>query len=150
LIFKRGKYYHYEFEFNGKRYRESTKILVGKGVPGETSPKEMAKQIEASKRQQLALCEAGIKQRPPAPSFSDFCERFNKWVAVEKANKPKTVSFYQNCIRQLLKFDAFKRANLDEIDERLIAKFIEWRTGKPGSMHCENGRSWWSWATRGA
>ena len=50
MIYKRGKFYWYEFEFNGKRYRASTKILVGKGVPGEVSPKEKAKQVEAGKR----------------------------------------------------------------------------------------------------
>jgi integrase len=65
MIYKRGKFYWYEFEFNGKRYRESTKIIVGKGVPGEPTPKEKAKQIETAKRQELALAAVGIE--PPAP-----------------------------------------------------------------------------------
>ena len=42
MIFKSGKVYWYEFEFKGVRQRASTKILVGKGVPGEISPKERA------------------------------------------------------------------------------------------------------------
>jgi len=130
VIYKRGKFYWYRFKFNGKLYHQSTRILVGKGVPGEQSPKEKAKAVETGKRQQLALGEVGIKQRPPAPSFTDFCERFEKWVRVEKASKPKTVAFYVNCIRQLQKFEPFKKASLDGIDEGLIAKFIEWRTGQ--------------------
>ena len=83
MIFKRGKYYHYEFEFSGKRYRASTKILVGKGVPGEVSPKEKAKQVEAGKRQELALGQVGIEKRPDAPPFSDFVKRFQKWLDAE-------------------------------------------------------------------
>ena len=43
MIYKRGKYYWYEFELGGKRYRKSTDIIVGKGKPGEKSPKELAK-----------------------------------------------------------------------------------------------------------
>jgi hypothetical protein len=39
-------------------------------VKGEESPKEKAKQVEASKRTELALGNAGIKKRPPAPQFS--------------------------------------------------------------------------------
>jgi hypothetical protein len=53
MIFKRGKFYWYEFEFTGVRQRASTKILVGKGVPGEISPKERAKQVGAGKRTEL-------------------------------------------------------------------------------------------------
>jgi hypothetical protein len=55
-----------------------TKILVGKGVPGEVSPKEKAKRVEAGKRQQLALGEVGIEKRAEAPAFSDFVKRFQK------------------------------------------------------------------------
>jgi len=43
MIYKRGRYYWYEFELGGKRYRKSTDIIVGKGKPGEKSPKELAK-----------------------------------------------------------------------------------------------------------
>ena len=41
MIFKRGKFYWYEFETYGVRYRASTKILAGKGIPGEISPKDL-------------------------------------------------------------------------------------------------------------
>ena len=39
MIFKRGKFYWYEFEFRGQRHRATTGVLVGKGVKGEESPK---------------------------------------------------------------------------------------------------------------
>src|SRR5215831_18914533 len=65
VIYKRGKFYWYEFEFNGKRYRKSTYIIVGKGRAGEKSPKELARDIETAKRHELALAAVGIQ--PPAP-----------------------------------------------------------------------------------
>src|SRR5262249_23286785 len=65
VIYKRGKFYWYEFEFNGKRYRKSTDILVGRGKPGKKSPKELARDVETGKRHELALAAVGIQ--PPAP-----------------------------------------------------------------------------------
>jgi hypothetical protein len=127
MIFKRGKYYWFEFEFQGRRYRETTNVLVGRGVPGDVSPKEKAKQVETAKRQRLALSAAGIKQRDPAPSFEDFTVRFLKWIDVEKAAKPRTAHFYHDMVRLLLRFEPFKKARLDEIDESLVTKYIETR-----------------------
>jgi integrase len=60
-VFARGKTYFYEFQFDGKRYRGTTKVRVGKGVPGQPNPKERAKQIENAKRMELALADAGLK-----------------------------------------------------------------------------------------
>ena len=130
MIFRRGKYYWYEFEFNGARHRATTKILVGKGVPGEVSPKEKAKQAETAKRMELALGNVGIKKRPPAPAFSQFAERFEKWMSAERADKPKTIAFYKDRLRQLQNFEKLKKAPLDQIDEQLVGAYVEWRSGK--------------------
>jgi integrase len=130
MIFKRGKYYWYEFEFNGVRHRATTKILVGKGVPGEVSPKEKAKQVETGKRMELALGDAGIKKQPPSPVFSDFVVKFEKWMAAERADKPKTVAFYRDRLRQLQNFEKLRNARLDQIDEQLIGAYVEFRTAK--------------------
>jgi integrase len=127
MIYKRGKFYWYEFEFRGQRYRATTGVLVGKGVKGEESPKEKAKQVEASKRTELALGNAGIKKLPPAPQFSEFVKRFEKWLTAERAEKPNTVQFYKDRIRQLLMFDKLKNASLDVIEEQLVADYVQWR-----------------------
>src|SRR5207237_5092604 len=105
MIYKRGKFYWYRFKFRGRLYRASTKILVGRGVPGKPSPKEQAKQYEAGKRQELALGEVGIKQKPPAPLFSEFVKKFDKWLTAERGDKPNTVHCYNDRIRQLLMFE---------------------------------------------
>src|SRR6516165_6803795 len=82
-IYKRGDVYWYEFEFRGRRIRESAK----------TGNPRTARQIESARRTELAKGEVGIKDRPPAPTFEDFSKQFLKWVGTEKASKPKTVQF---------------------------------------------------------
>src|SRR5215471_1077916 len=129
MIYKRGKVYWYEFVFNGRRCRGTTDIQVGRGVPGETPPKERAKQIEAAKRMKLAMETAGIPQPDPPPVFSDFATRFLKWVAAQRAEKPRTVAFYRTRVGLLQKFDALKNARLDEINGNLIGNYVEWRKG---------------------
>ena len=61
-VYKRGKTYYYEFQFNGARIQQSA----------QTGNKEAARQIEAAHRVRLAKGEAGIVERPPAPLFKEF------------------------------------------------------------------------------
>ena len=129
MIYRRGNVYWCEFVFNGRRYRGTTDILVGRGVPGETPPKEKAKQVENAKRHKLALEAAGIPQPDPPPVLSDFATRFIKWVSAQRAEKLRTVAFYRTRVGLLQKFDALKNARLDEINGQLIAKYVEWRKG---------------------
>jgi integrase len=68
MIYKRGGTYWYEFEFGGQRHRASTKVKVGRGVPGQPTPKEQAKGIENAKRLELAQIAAGLRPaEPPEP-----------------------------------------------------------------------------------
>jgi integrase len=129
MIYKRGKTYWYEFVFNGRRYRGTTDIPVGRGIPGDIPPKEKAKQIENAKRHKLAMEAAGIPQPDPPPMFSDFSTRFIKWVSAQRAEKPRTVAFYRTRVGLLQKFDALKNARLDEVNGQLIAQYVEWRKG---------------------
>ncbi len=129
MIYTRGGFYWYEFVFNGRRYRKTTDIKVGRGVPGEIPPKEKAKAIEASKRQKLAMEAAGIPQPEPSPIFSDFAKQFLKWVSSQRASKPNTVAFYRVRVGLLEKFDGIRNARLDEISGQVIAKYVEYRRG---------------------
>src|SRR5262249_29255818 len=129
MIYKRGKMYWYEFVFNGRRYRGTTDIPIGRGIPGDIPPKEKAKQVENAKRHKLAWEAAGIHQPTPPPTVSDFAARFLKWVSAQRAEKPHTVAFYQTRVELLQKFDALKNARLDEINGELIANYVEWRKG---------------------
>ena len=67
-VYKRGGTYWYEFQFNGQRIQESA----------QTGNKEAARQIESAHRVRLAKGEAGIHERPPAPTLAEFAPRFNR------------------------------------------------------------------------
>ena len=118
MIYKRGGKYWYEFLWNGKRIRESAKS----GNP------RTARQIESARKTELAKGEVGIKDKLPSPMFSDFTERFLGWMAAERAEKMNTIRFYRDRVRQLLTYDPFKKAVLDEINEEMIAGYVEWRS----------------------
>ena len=117
MIYKRGKTYWYKFMWHGELIRESTK---------HRNPR-VARQIEAAHKTSLAKGEVGIRERKAAPTLQEFSERFLKWVAVDRANKPQTVQFYKTRVRLLLGFEPFKTAPIDQIDEALVASFLEWR-----------------------
>lgn len=118
MIYKRGKTYWYEFIWNNKRIRESAK----------TGNPRTARQIESARKTELAKGEVGIKDRPAAPTFADFSERFLGWMAAERAEKKNTIRFYRDRVRQLLRHDSFKKVLLDQIDEEMIAGYVEWRS----------------------
>ena len=122
MIFKRGKFYWYEFEFRGRRHRSTTGVLVGKGVRGEESPKEKAKQVEASKRTELALGKAGIAKRPPAQRFADYADN---WIEtyVKSHCKHSTIRGYKLVLETHLK-PAFSGKRLDEITRQDITDLI--------------------------
>ena len=120
MIYKRGGKYWYKFMWNGKQIRESAK----------TGNPKVARQIESARKTELAKGEVGIKDKPPAPTFEDFSKRFTAWLTTEKAEKPNTVAFYSDRIKQLLQFDKIRKAVLDQIDEALVSEYIQWRTGR--------------------
>ena len=83
----------FEFEFKGERIRQST----------HTANERAARQIEAAHRLRLAKGEAGIHERPPAPTLADFAPRFESAIMTLCAEKPATVDFYKKEMRRLLK-----------------------------------------------
>src|SRR6516225_4266914 len=91
-VYKRGGTYWYEFQFNGERIQQSA----------QTSNKEAARQIEAAHRVRLAKGEAGINERPAAPTLTEFAARFESALVTLCAEKPATVDFYQKEMRRLL------------------------------------------------
>jgi integrase len=117
-IYKRGDVYWYEFEFHGARIRESA----------NTVSKDVARQIEAAHRVRLARGEAGIVERPPAPTLADFVPRFESAIVTLCAEKPATVSFYKEKIRRLLMDRQLSGARLNAIDEGVIDGYKQRRT----------------------
>jgi len=118
-IFKRGNLYWYAFIFNGVRIRESKK----------QRNRLEARKIEAARKTQLSKAEVGIKEMKKVPAFVDFQERFLAGVSSECAANSKTVQFYHDRVKQLLKYPPFKSAKLDEIDLQFVADYISYRRG---------------------
>jgi hypothetical protein len=64
-IFKRGKFYWYEFIFDGQRIRKSTK----------QGDKESAKKMAAAERTRLAMGEVGLEAKPKEEADDHFPAR---------------------------------------------------------------------------
>lgn len=126
-VFKRGKVYWFEFVWRGERIRDSTKQGNAK----------VARDIEAARRTQLAKGLVGIQDRPPAPTVEEFAERFLQAIQTQCASKPNTVTFYENKLASLLKWEPIAKCRLDEVDAEIIERFTQHkarlvsRRGKP-------------------
>ena len=118
-VYQRGNVWWYKFVWNSQLIRASTK----------QSNKRVAEQAEAIRKASLAKGEAGIKEvhPAPAPTFSEFSERFLVWVEAEK--KPNTVKYYNDMVRILLRYQPLAAAKLTQIDRDLIARYTEKRRG---------------------
>ncbi len=117
-LYKRGDTYWLEFQFNGERVERSA----------QTGNKDAARQIEAAHRVRLAKGEAGIVERPPAPTLTEFAPRFESAITTLCAEKPATVRFYKEKLRRLLADRQLSAARLNEIDEALIDGYKQRRT----------------------
>src|ERR1017187_8867026 len=117
-LYKRGNVYWYEFRFKGERILEST----------HTSNKDAARQIESAHRVRLAKGEAGINERPPAPTLAEFGPRFERAIVTLCADKPATVGFYQEKLRRLMTDRRLSGARLNAIDEAVIDGYKQRRT----------------------
>jgi site-specific recombinase XerD len=79
----------------------------------------VAEQLEAAERSRLALADAGIVEREPAPLFSDFAEQF--LAEVEKDRHPRTVRRYRISLVSLKKWFGSKR--ISEITVEAISQY---------------------------
>lgn len=127
-IYKRGGVYWYEFVFDGTRHRGSA----------QTSSQKVARQREASERLKLASGKAGIEDPADIPTLKNFSAEFMGQISVERAAKPRTITFYQEKIDRLLE-SSLAGLRLDQIDESKIDAYkrarisARSRHGKPMS-----------------
>ena len=97
MIYKRGKVYWYKFQWQGKLFRESTKQRNDK----------IARQMESAHRTSLAKGEVGIREKKPSPTLCEFLRQsFLPYVTTKHASKPRTMEYYQDGAKMLLKSSA--------------------------------------------
>lgn len=111
-VYKRGRYYSYNFVFDGMHDQISklTNKIVAQGA-------------EAIHKSELAQARAGIVRRKPAPLLKEFQSDFLEMVALQR--KPKTHSSYGTCLSNLLPW--FGGSRLSDISAEAIAEFKESR-----------------------
>jgi hypothetical protein len=115
MIYKRGKTYWYKFMWQGKLVRESSKQGNDK----------VARQMESAHRTSLAKGEVGIREKKPAPTLAEFCEkRFEPWAKTQFSSRLKTWLWYRNGIRRLRSFAPLASLPLDKITGESVAAYI--------------------------
>ena len=114
-VYKRGCVWWYRFVWNGESIRESTK----------QSNKRTAEQIEAAHKTSLAKGEVGIRDKKPVPTLREFAEReFLPFTESRFQNKPKTLEYYKNGVKNILAFPTLAASPLDTLTQGMIAAFI--------------------------
>jgi integrase len=114
-VYRRGDVWWFKFSWNGKLIRESTK----------QGNKRFAEQIESARKTQLAKGEVGIRDKKPVPTVAHFAENdVLPFVRSISAEKPRTVAFYENSVRNLKAYDKLARLKLDAITSDVIAGFV--------------------------
>jgi integrase len=126
-VFKRGTFYWFSFNWRGRRIQQSTK----------QKNRQAARDIEAAYRTNLSKGEVGIVERAPVPTFAEFSKRFAEQMESDHADKPKTLSYYQNSLKMLARYQPLRTARIDRIDKEMIAAYVvkrramKKRNGKP-------------------
>lgn len=115
---KNSNKWWYKFSWNGELIRESTK----------QTNKRVAEQMEAAHKTALAKGEVGIREKKRVPTLKEFAEKdFLPFVRSTLAEKPNTVRFYENSVRNLNTFDELSSQRIDGISSDLIAAFVKYR-----------------------
>ena len=122
-VYKRGRLYWYEFVWQGERIRWPT---------GQTN-KNVARQMEAVHRSNLAKGEVGIRDKRKLPTVEEFASQFLKTIETDCQDRPFTIRFYKSNLRRVLKFAPLASARLDRVDAELIESFKQHRTAAKSS-----------------
>ena len=109
-VYRRGKIWWYEFEFQGRRIRESS------GFTNKTA----ALRAEAKRKGDLIDRRAGFSQVKIAPKFEEYVEQFLAWS--KQQHRPGTYNLHKwNCYKTLKRF--FSGKYLDEITPEMVEDF---------------------------
>src|SRR2546423_7624486 len=115
-VFKRGKFYWFEFWFQGERIRKPTKV----------SNLAVAKQIESAYRTKLAKGELDLVERKKPPKFPQLMKDFLAWSKVQHKSHPRTTIRYETSSKPLLRY--FKDKRIDRISADDIEQYKMWRS----------------------
>jgi integrase len=122
-IYKRGKFYWYKFTWYGEQIRQTTR---------QTNPR-IARQMEAAHKTSLAKGEVGIREKKPIPTLKAFAENdFLPFVRSTFRQKPKTLLYYENGVKNLLNAERLANEKLEDITTGKIAEYVATRQSAQG------------------
>ena len=114
----KSKNWWYKFTWNGEPIRESTK----------QTNKRVAEQMEAAHRTSLSKGEVGIRDKKPVPTLAKFAEvHFLPFVQATKAEKPRTITFYETTVNNLKSVGKLASLPLDRITSEALGEFAAMR-----------------------
>lgn len=116
-VYQRGETWWMEFILDGRRVRKSTQL---------TNRRE-AEKFERAYRTNLVNGGVGIEDQKAAPTLRAFAQQFADFISTRHAEKPETIRFYAQKLKQVLSYEDLREARLDRIDEALVERFIMWR-----------------------
>jgi integrase len=116
-VYKRGRVYWYNFEFQGERHQGSTRLRN----------ERQAAAFEAKLKTDLALGLVGLVAIKPGPPFEKYAKQFETFIETRKAKQPRTVGFYKEKLKRLLEYKPLAECRLNRIDETLIEEYIRHR-----------------------
>lgn len=117
-VFKKGRYYHYEFEFERRRYQGSTR---------RRNERE-AIQIASAMQFNLMKKTVGLGSKDPAPTVRAFQKIFESWID-QDIEDPGTRDFYKACYRRLWSATTWQMSVSIELTSPASRKFKTWALG---------------------
>lgn len=129
-LFKRGKFWNYDFQFRGKRYQ---------GTTYQTNKEEAAKWLRA-KRTRLANGLVGLTDEgPQMPLLTDFLlNEFTKNIE-QQSKTAGTKQVYKRSIKRFVNAPCFQNKLLDQITDKEISEYKQWRLNKGNTPATING-----------
>jgi integrase len=117
VIYKRGKYYWYKFQWKGQMLYFSTGQANG----------DVARTLESKKRTELAEGRA-LDKKKEAPTLRRYLhDAIIPWAEAQFVAVPKSLKWYRNEARVLCEYPALADVPLDQIKESLVGGFKSWR-----------------------
>ena len=117
MVYKRGKYYSYKFQWKGQMLYFSTKQANA----------ETARNLESKKRTELAEGRA-LDKKKEAPTLRRYLhDTIIPWAEAQFVAVPKSLKWYRNEARVLCEYPALADVPLDKIKESLVSGFKSWR-----------------------
>ena len=114
MVYKRGKYYWFKFQWKGAMQYFST---------GQANA-NVARDLEAKKRIELAENRGGIKKKVEPPTLRRYLhDNIIPWAEAQFSAKPKTLKWYRNECKILAEYKPLADSKLDAIKGSSLVGF---------------------------